>query len=700
MASSAPHLRWQTDGKFLRRGSERLSLRAVTYGPFPGGWPRSFTADFERIAAAGFHALRLYQMPDRRLLDAAFRAGLQVFGGLAWEQNADFLGKPSRLSAAKVELAESLSDVGKHEALCGVYVGNEIPADLVRWMGPVRVRQAIEGLIELGHEIAPDLLFAYANYPSTEYLEPGNADFTAFNVYLEEGEALRSYLKRLHHIAGDRPLVISEFGLDSQRNGQQRQAELLAAATTIADEEAVAGVTTYAWSDRWLSGGIKVKDWSFGLTDRKGRDKPALSALAKIHSQATRSGSGDLSRCAVSAIVCTRNGRDRIGGCLRALQASQCRHGFEIVVVDDGSTDGTPDFIRQHFPEVVLEQIPPSGLSAARNAGARIAKADILAYTDDDCIPDRNWLQQVIDFLGGHPDHAAVGGPNLPQQPTHWREAVVCAAPGAPSHVLLNDTDAEHLPGCNLVVRKQALEQIGGFDSRFHTAGDDVDFCWRLQDADLRLGFSPAAFVWHWRRPTLRAYLRQQLGYGRAERMLIAKHPRRFNHDGSARWHGFIYSGAPLRVTDGAIIYHGEMGHAAYQSLVLRMQPRRDLDARFRSTLSQLALCLLGWLAPALRSWQRRRCLRCLWPSRPPRTQHRPRPSIPAFVLPAVHRDEVLEGLLAAGWQPCEDSAAWDLEQDSTRVLLATELGEMGAKRTLVRVDGNDSALRLLLGVD
>ena len=207
------------DGKFFRSGESRVELRAVTYGPFPSGWPTDFAADFERIAAAGFNALRLYEMPPRRLLDAALTRGLRVFGGLRWPQAVDFL-KDSRVpSAARVELAETLRDLEGHPALAGVFVANEVPADLVRWMGPVRVRRSIEDLIARGKEIHPDVLWCYANYPSTEYLEPENADFTAFNVYLEDESSFRKYLRRLHHIAGDRPLVISEFGLDSRRNG-------------------------------------------------------------------------------------------------------------------------------------------------------------------------------------------------------------------------------------------------------------------------------------------------------------------------------------------------------------------------------------------------------------------------------------------------------------------------------------------------
>ena len=280
MEAPAQDHRWRTDGKFFRSGGARVWLRAVTYGPFPGGWPESFEPDFRRIAAAGFNALRLFEMPDRRLLDAAARHGLRVFGGLKWGQAADFFRQPGLLSAARVGLTRELRETADHPALAGVFVANEIPADLVRWMGPVRVRSVIEELILLGRESAPGLLFAYANYPSTEYLEPENADFSAFNIYLEDPENFRSYVKRLHHISGDRPLVISEFGLDSRRNGLERQAEVLRWGMEIAREEECAGIAIYAWSDRWWNSGAEVLDWDFGLIDRDGNDKPAMAAVS------------------------------------------------------------------------------------------------------------------------------------------------------------------------------------------------------------------------------------------------------------------------------------------------------------------------------------------------------------------------------------------------------------------------------------
>lgn len=670
------------DGKFFRSGGSRVDVRAVTYGPFPGAWPEDFTSDFERIAAAGFNALRLYEMPPRRLLDAALARGLRVFGGLRWPQAVDFLKDDRLLAAARVTLAEALREVEGHPALAGVFVANEVPADLVRWMGPVRVRRAIEGLISLGRELRPDVLWCYANYPSTEYLEPENADFTAFNVYLEDEVSFRRYLRRLHHIAGDRPLVISEFGLDSRRNGAAKQAEVLAWSIRSAREEGAAGMTVYAWSDRWWNAGMEVPDWDFGLTDREGRDKPALAAVREAFSS-IRTAPSDLR---FSVIVCTRNGAARIGACLAALM-KQSLPAHEVIVVDDGSTDGSGDMVAAGFPGVRLLRLEAGGLSAARNAGAELATGEILAFTDDDCEPDRDWLAGLAAVFQKGCD--AAGGPNLPPPAAGDAEAIVAAAPGAPSHVMLDDTEAEHLPGCNLAVRRSSYFAAGGFDPVFTTAGDDVDFCWRLRDREFRMAFAPTAFVWHHRRPSLRGYLKQQIGYGKAEALLIAKHPQRFTAQGDAKWEGFVYSGGPVRAVDGSILYHGAMGQAGYQSVSDRMQPLRPLDGRFDTALSRGLLALLQWLQPRLRSWYR--CGKWQGPSEADQSMDDP-VSDAEFSIWSEEgktRDAYLAQLLAAGWKPGGTSDLWDVEKDGTRLLLATERGDGTGARTLVRVWGD-----------
>jgi GT2 family glycosyltransferase len=684
--------RWQTDGKFFRAGEDRVWLKAVTYGPFPGGWPATFEPDFSKIVAIGCNAIRLYEMPPYELLDAAAAAGLKVFGGLKWAQNADFLNHPGLFSAAKVELVAALKQRGGHPAFAGVYVGNEIPADLVRWLRPVAVKTALEALIALGKSICPQLLFAYANFPSSEYLEPENADFTAFNVYLEDEAAFRKYLRRLHHVAGDRPLVISEFGLDSRRNGTAAQAATIAWGIQAAHELETAGLTLYAWSDRWYNAGSEVLDWDFGLLDRAGNDKPALAKVVEL--PLIRATAPLLP---MSVIVCTRNGRQRIGACLRAIEQMSQRE-LETIVVDDGSDDGTAAWVSRAFPWVRLLRLEPCGLSAARNAGAALANGEILVFTDDDCAPDPEWLARFHPlFLKA--EYAAACGPNLPPPPQTWEGAIVNSARGAPSHVMLDDEEAEHLPGCNLAVRKSAFVAIGGFDEQFQTAGDDVDFCWRLRDAGFRLGFVPGAFVWHWRRPSILKFFQQQRGYGRAERLLLAKHPARFSAAGHARWLGFVYGGGPVRVFRNSIIYHGPMGNAEFQKITNRMLPLRGLAVEFDAPWIRLVLRFVNFSQPLVRAWVRNRTL----------PFYRKMPELAPTSLPpddfcesrkGIDREQVLAQLLAAGWTAGGMADGWDVRKNETYVMVATAYGGQGRKSTLLKGRGDFATIAAVLGSD
>ena len=102
----------------------------------------------------------------------------------------------------------------------------------------------------------------------------------------------------------------------------------------------------------------------------------------------------------------------------------------------------------------------------------------------------------------------------------------------------------------------------------YRKAGDDVDFCWRLQTNGGVIAFSPSAIVWHYRRFTLRAFRKQQEGYGEAESMLRFKHLIFFGPTGTAKWKGQIY-GAPrfTWLLNRPVIYHGVFGHGLFQSI-------------------------------------------------------------------------------------------------------------------------------------
>ncbi len=106
--------------------------------------------------------------------------------------------------------------------------------------------------------------------------------------------------------------------------------------------------------------------------------------------------------------------------------------------------------------------------------------------------------------------------------------------------MLVNDELAEHIPGCNMAIRRSCLEAVGGFDPTFRVAGDDADMCWKLQQCGWTLGYCPGAMVWHHRRHTITGYFKQQVGYGKAEALLERKWPDKYNAAGHATFSGRV----------------------------------------------------------------------------------------------------------------------------------------------------------------
>src|SRR3989442_15213686 len=107
-------------------------------------------------------------------------------------------------------------------------MGNEIPTASVRWLGRRRTERYLKRLYKAAKAEDPGGLVTYVNYPSTEYLQLPFLDFLCFNVYLEQPKFLGAYVARLQNLAGERPLLMSEIGLDSRRNDEGKQAHTLA----------------------------------------------------------------------------------------------------------------------------------------------------------------------------------------------------------------------------------------------------------------------------------------------------------------------------------------------------------------------------------------------------------------------------------------------------------------------------------------
>jgi GT2 family glycosyltransferase len=543
-------------------------VRGVTYGTFDGpardGFPERATvaADLAAMVANGVNTVRTYTVPPSWLLDLAAEHGLRLLVGIPWEQHLAFLEDRRRCRSIVRSVRAAVRACARHPAVLGYVVGNEIPAGIVRWHGRQRVERFIERLYRAAKAEDPGALVTYANYPSTEFLHLPFLDLVCFNVFLEQESALERYLARLQTLAGDRPLVVSELGLDSRRHGLAAQARALAGQLRVAYGGGCAGCFVFAWTDEWNRGGHEVLDWDFGVVDRDREPKPALEAVRSAFADAPLVDAGRWPK--VSVVVCTYNGASTIGECVRALLELDYPD-YEVIVVDDGSTDGAGARARAYGARVINTQ--NQGLSAARNTGTATATGSVVAFCDDDCQPDPHWLRYLVSTLlvSGS---AGVGGPNVPP-PDRLVAESVGHAPGGPMHVLLADAEAEHIPGCNMAFHHSALARVGGFDPRFRVAGDDVDLCWRIRDAGGTLAFSPAALVWHRARGTVAAYLRQQAGYGRAEALLERKWPDRYNGNGHVSWTGTVYGGKVRRsfIRRRWRVYHGASGSGLFQSV-------------------------------------------------------------------------------------------------------------------------------------
>jgi hypothetical protein len=293
------------------------------------------------------------------------------------------------------------------------------------------------------------------NFPTTEYLDLSFVDFFTFNVYLEEKERLSAYLKRLHNVACDKPVILTEVGIDSRRNGAAKQAEVLDWQIRTSFAEGCCGVFVFAWTDEWHRGGHDIEDWDFGLTTRDRKPKPALDSVRGAFERGPFPDLREWPR--FSVVVCSLNGANTIRETLEACTKLNYPN-YEVIVISDGSTDATPKIAGEYDVRLICTK--NQGLSAARNVGLSNATGEIIAYIDDDAYPDVDWLSYLANTFNDS-DHVGVGGPNLLPPDDDDIATCVYNAPGGPTHVLLDDETAEHIPGCNMAFMKEAFYYIG-----------------------------------------------------------------------------------------------------------------------------------------------------------------------------------------------------------------------------------------------
>ena len=295
------------------------------------------------MAANGVNSVRTYTVPPRWLLDLAHEHGLWVMVGLPWEQHIAFLddrGRARRRSSSAS--GEAVRTCAGHPAVLCYAIGNEIPASIVRWHGRHRIERFLRRLYDAAKAEDPEALVTYVNYPSTEYLQLPFIDLVCFNVFLESGPQFESYLARLQNIAGDRPLLITETGLDSLRNSEERAGPRarLAGAHRVRRRLRRAcscspGPTSGTAAATTSRTGTSA--WSTATA----QPKPALATVGKAFAETPFRADPDWPRDLGGRVRVQR--RAHAAQLLRRRCSELDYPDYEVIVVNDGSTDRTDE---------------------------------------------------------------------------------------------------------------------------------------------------------------------------------------------------------------------------------------------------------------------------------------------------------------------------------------------------------------------
>lgn len=232
----------------------------------------------------------------------------------------------------------------------------------------------------------------------------------------------------------------------------------------------------------------------------------------------------------VSIVIPVKDRAGDLRNCLNSLAALDYPAALlEIIVVDDGSSDATPEVALELGARLVKSGSIGGGPAAARNRGAAVARGTILAFIDSDCTASPQWLRELLPVFA-EPQVAAVGG---------WVDGMHSAAPLDRYEAVMSSLnlgrrtmsgsaggDTFYLPSCNLLLRREAFVAAGGFRAELQV-GEDVDLTWRLRDGGHSIVYLPKGSVCHAHRSRLWPFMKRRFDYGTSEGLLQQLHPVR-----------------------------------------------------------------------------------------------------------------------------------------------------------------------------
>jgi mycofactocin system glycosyltransferase len=232
----------------------------------------------------------------------------------------------------------------------------------------------------------------------------------------------------------------------------------------------------------------------------------------------------------VSIVIPVMNRADELRRCLTSLaRLTYPQEKLQIIVVDDGSSDESPEVAREFGALLTPSGGIGRGPAAARNVGASMASGEILAFIDSDCTASSNWLAELLPTFAD-PKIVAVGGlvDGMCRESAvdHYENVMSSLSLGGRELTGGSGDDTFYLPSCNLLVRRAAFLQACGFNDAMHV-GEDVDLTWRLRDSGWTIAYLPVGRVYHEHRSSIRSFMSRRFDYGTSEGMLQLLHPRR-----------------------------------------------------------------------------------------------------------------------------------------------------------------------------
>jgi GT2 family glycosyltransferase len=238
-----------------------------------------------------------------------------------------------------------------------------------------------------------------------------------------------------------------------------------------------------------------------------------------------------------SIIVAVRNEEKTIQECIESLYNQTYTQRYEVIVVEGYSEDNTYTIL-QHLQkqyDFQLYQNATKNAAAGRNTGIKHAKGKKLAFIDGDAVASKNWLDQIKKIFEKHPKAIGVGGPDLLPKNSELKSKMIGYFmtsplarggkfnPSTQHSYMKEEKHVDHIPTCNLCLKREIFNKVGLFDEQF-VKGQDLELNYRIRKQGYKLVYSPTIKVTHYRKEHVSTFSRQIYKWSKAKVAIIKKH--------------------------------------------------------------------------------------------------------------------------------------------------------------------------------